>query len=166
MGPSWGTVSRWQANITQASAGPAAPSSATSTPSWRSSARTASAMPRSSPVGLGISHRRTKRSSIRWSSLTAEGYALRRDSERIAAMSLGDALRIVFRRDHLRRTVKIALVVGTILTLINQLDILLKGQAATLTWIKVGLNYCVPFIVSNLGLLAGKRAEIERAKSS
>ena len=81
-------------------------------------------------------------------------------------MSLGEALHIVFRRDHLRRTVKIALVVGTILTLINQLDILLKGQAATLTWIKVGLNYCVPFIGSNLGLLAGKRAEMERAKSS
>jgi hypothetical protein len=29
----------------------------------------------------------------------------------------------------------------------------------TLTWIKAGLKYCVPFIVSNLGLLAGKRAE-------
>jgi hypothetical protein len=77
-------------------------------------------------------------------------------------MSLGEALRIVFRREHLRRTVTIALVVGTILTLINQLDVILKGDATVLTWLKCALNYCVPFIVSNLGLLAGKRAETER----
>jgi hypothetical protein len=68
---------------------------------------------------------------------------------------------ICFRREHLRRTVRIALVVGTILTIINQADVILNGDAVTLTWVKAGLNYCVPFIVSNLGLLAGKRAEIE-----
>jgi hypothetical protein len=66
------------------------------------------------------------------------------------------------RKEHLRRTIKIALVVGTILTLINQLDVIAKGNASTLTWVKAGLNYCVPFVVSNLGLLAGKRAERER----
>jgi hypothetical protein len=76
-------------------------------------------------------------------------------------MSPSEALRICFRREHLRRTVSIALVVGTILTLINQLDVILKGDAIALTWVKAGLNYCVPFIVSNLGLLAGKRAETE-----
>jgi hypothetical protein len=76
-------------------------------------------------------------------------------------MRLGDALRICFRREHLRRTLKIALVVGTLLTVINQLDIILKGNADALTWVKCGLNYCVPFVVSNLGLLAGKRAEVE-----
>jgi hypothetical protein len=77
-----------------------------------------------------------------------------------------EALRICFRREHLRRTLKIALVVGTILTLINQLDIILKGDATTLTWVKAGLNYCVPFIVSNLGLLAGKRAESGRERDA
>jgi hypothetical protein len=86
-------------------------------------------------------------------SATPEGYA------RIDAMR--EALRICFRREHLRRTVKIALVVGTILTLINQLDVIVRGDATSITWVKAGLNYCVPFIVSNLGLLAGKRAEAE-----
>jgi hypothetical protein len=76
-------------------------------------------------------------------------------------MIVREALRICFKREHLRRTVKIALVVGTILTLINQLDVIAKGDATTITWVKGGLNYCVPFIVSNLGLLAGKRAEAE-----
>jgi hypothetical protein len=74
---------------------------------------------------------------------------------------LQEALGICFRREHLRRTVRIALVVGTILTIINQADVILRGDATTLTWVKAGLNYCVPFIVSNLGLLAGKRAERE-----
>jgi hypothetical protein len=76
-------------------------------------------------------------------------------------MTLKDSLRICFRREHLRRTITIALVVGTILTLINQLDVIIKGNADTLTWVKCALNYCVPFVVSNLGLLAGKRAEKE-----
>ncbi len=76
-------------------------------------------------------------------------------------MTARQALRICFRREHLRRTVKIALIVGTLLTLINQLDVIVKGDATTITWVKAGLNYCVPFIVSNLGLLAGKRAEAE-----
>ena len=62
------------------------------------------------------------------------------------------------RRDHLRQTLRIALVVGTILMAINQGNVILGGEATTLTWVKTGLDYCVPFVVSNLGLLAGRRA--------
>jgi hypothetical protein len=43
--------------------------------------------------------------------------------------------------------------------------VILKGDAGTLTLVKAGLNYCVPFVVSNLGLLAGKRAEAERGEN-
>jgi hypothetical protein len=43
--------------------------------------------------------------------------------------------------------------------------VILKGDAETLTWVKGGLNYCVPFVVSNLGLLAGKRAEAEDSEA-
>lgn len=70
-----------------------------------------------------------------------------------------DAIRTCLRREHLRRTIKIALVVGTVLTAINQADVILGGEATLLTWIKTALNYCVPFVVANLGLLAGRRAE-------
>lgn len=45
--------------------------------------------------------------------------------------------------------------------MINQADVIIGGDASALTWVKVALNYCVPFVVSNLGLLAGKRAEAE-----
>jgi hypothetical protein len=62
---------------------------------------------------------------------------------------------------HLRRTVRIALVVGLVLTAINQLDVLLRGDAKALTYVKCALNFVVPFVVSNLGLLAG-RAQPDR----
>ena len=70
-----------------------------------------------------------------------------------------EMLRIVLKREHFRRTLRIALVVGIVLTLINQADVILGGNATAATWVKTGLNFCVPFVVSNLGLLAGKRAE-------
>jgi hypothetical protein len=68
-----------------------------------------------------------------------------------------DALDIVLDPAHLRRTLKIALVVGCVLTAINQLDVFLQGDATAATFVKTALNFCVPFVVSNLGLLAGKR---------
>jgi hypothetical protein len=61
------------------------------------------------------------------------------------------------RREHLRRTLRIALVVGVVLTAINQLDVIVAGDATATTWVKCGLNFVVPFIVSNLGLLSGRR---------
>jgi urea transporter len=66
------------------------------------------------------------------------------------------AIAYCFRRQHLRRTVRIALVVGVVLTAINQLDIILAGDATTITWMKCPLNFIVPFVVSNLGLLSGR----------
>jgi len=68
------------------------------------------------------------------------------------------ALGYCARRQHLRRTTRIALAVGVILTLINQSGVLFGGHPGAATWIRCGLNFVVPFIVSNLGLLSGQRA--------
>jgi hypothetical protein len=68
-----------------------------------------------------------------------------------------DAVRFCARREHLRRTVKIALVVGLVLTGINEGDVIASGDATAVTGVKIGLNFVVPFVVSNLGLLAGRR---------
>ena len=76
-------------------------------------------------------------------------------------MTVREALRICRQREHLRRTIRIALVVGTILTLINQLDVILRGDATSITWVKAGLNNCVPFVVSNLGLLAASARSLK-----
>jgi hypothetical protein len=74
-------------------------------------------------------------------------------------VTLKEALRTCRQPEHLRRTARIALVVGLILTAINQGDVILGGDATAATGLKAALNFCVPFVVSNLGLLAGKRAE-------
>lgn len=58
---------------------------------------------------------------------------------------------------NLRRTVTIALVVGCILSIINQADVIVHGDATGATVLKICLNFVVPFIVSNLGVLAGDR---------
>ena len=57
-------------------------------------------------------------------------------------------------RPYLARTVAVALVVGTVLFAINQLDIVLEGRATSVTWLKVALTSLVPFLVSNYGVLA------------
>jgi len=55
------------------------------------------------------------------------------------------------------RCVAIAGVVGTILTAINQGDVIVAGDAATsLAW-KIPLNYLTPFVVSTLGYRAAVR---------
>jgi hypothetical protein len=68
------------------------------------------------------------------------------------------AVAYCFRREHLHRTLRIALVVGIVLTSINQLDVIVRGDATTVTWIKCGMNFVVPFVVSNLGLLSGRQS--------
>ena len=70
----------------------------------------------------------------------------------------------------LRRSSVIAAVVGTVLTAINQGDVLLSGQwSPALAW-KLPLTYAVPFIVATLGALGtGKvpnRSADSRPRSS
>jgi phosphoribosylformylglycinamidine synthase len=54
-----------------------------------------------------------------------------------------------------RRSTFIALVVGPILTAINQGDFLFSGQG--LDWTKVVLTFVVPYVVATLGALGGHR---------
>ena len=67
------------------------------------------------------------------------------------------ALRLVFSFKLLCRTMVIAVIVGTILSLINQAHIIAGGEADTATWVRVGANFVVPFIVSNVGALSATR---------
>ena len=73
-----------------------------------------------------------------------------------------DALAYCLQPQHLRRTVPIALVVGVVLTAINQSGVIASGHATAATWVRCGLNFVVPFVVSNAGLLSG-RGRRERA---
>jgi hypothetical protein len=58
---------------------------------------------------------------------------------------------------NLSRCITVALIVGTILFFINQADVVFGGLATTLTWIKIGLSYLVPFFVANYGIVLASR---------
>lgn len=68
-----------------------------------------------------------------------------------------EAIRAIAYSPNLRKTILIALVVGTVLFCINQLDVVLRGDATTGVWVKSGLTYLVPFCVSNAGILVATR---------
>jgi len=52
----------------------------------------------------------------------------------------------------LRRSLAAAVIVGTVLNLINQGDALFAGKA--LDWLKVALTYIVPYCVATYGAVA------------
>jgi hypothetical protein len=68
-----------------------------------------------------------------------------------------EAVAVVVYSPHLRKTVTIALIVGTVLFAINQLDVVLRGEATAVVWIKSAVTYLVPFAVSNAGVLVATR---------
>lgn len=67
--------------------------------------------------------------------------------------TLHEALVVVIYPPHLRRTTLTALIVGTVLFAINQLDVVVNGHADWITWVKGLVTYCVPFAVANAGIL-------------
>ncbi len=60
--------------------------------------------------------------------------------------SMRDVLSMINAPETALRALKVALVVGTLLTVINQGDVLLRGQSPD--WLKLVLTYIVPFGVS------------------
>lgn len=59
-----------------------------------------------------------------------------------------DWLKLALRRDIRRRGLKVGLIVGTILTIINQGDFILSGVITLGLLGKVTLTFCVPYCVS------------------
>ena len=71
-------------------------------------------------------------------------------------MRLGNVMLDLWRAGVLQRALIVALVVGTVLNLINQGDAVLAGR--TLNWAKLLLTYAVPFLVSTHGGATARRA--------
>ena len=75
---------------------------------------------------------------------------------------LRDLLRSARRPRVLRRCSIIAVAVGTLLTLVNQFDVLATGRLDLLLIGKIVANSLIPFVVSNLGAMTGSDAEAGR----
>jgi hypothetical protein len=71
-----------------------------------------------------------------------------------------EAVAVVLSPHNLRRTVCIALSVGTVFFTMNQLGIILAGHAGTIVWLKAALTYLTPLIVSNFGVLSATRRTV------
>jgi sterol desaturase/sphingolipid hydroxylase (fatty acid hydroxylase superfamily) len=67
------------------------------------------------------------------------------------------SISVCWRPANLRRTAMIALVVGTIFTLINEVQQFVDGKGTWVTGVKIAVNYLVPFVVANLGVLVAHR---------
>lgn len=79
-------------------------------------------------------------------------YQFRRDAHEPLCTWCAVTYRPVF-----RRAVVVAVVVGTILTVINQGDVLLSGAITPLVVLKIGLTYLVPYSVSTFSALQANR---------
>lgn len=64
----------------------------------------------------------------------------------------------MFSAVSLTKCVPIALVVGTLLVLVNQGSVLFAGEATGTTWVRVLVNYVVPFCVSSAGFYGSRRS--------
>jgi hypothetical protein len=70
-----------------------------------------------------------------------------------------EAVRVVMYRPHLRKTTAIAVVVGSVLFAINQLDVVLRGDGTAVVWVKSAVTFLVPFCVSSAGVLVATRVD-------
>ena len=69
-------------------------------------------------------------------------------------VSYRDAVRMFLRGVTLPTATRIALLVGTWLSLMNQGRLIVDGHPP---WVKLALNYLTPFTVASLGYLAARR---------
>jgi hypothetical protein len=72
-----------------------------------------------------------------------------------------EAFRVIAYPPYLKRTIRIALIFGSVLFAINHLDEVVLGHASAAVWIKGALTFLVPFSVSNLGVLVASRRRPE-----
>lgn len=69
-----------------------------------------------------------------------------------------------------RTAVPVAAVVGTVLSAVNQGDVVLSGTASPWVWVRIAVNYLVPFLVASFGYLSAWRSpravgELRRGRS-
>jgi hypothetical protein len=68
-----------------------------------------------------------------------------------------EALRYVFSNGVLRRNLFIALVVGTLLSVANQLDVVLREPMSARLSLKIIFNFIIPFVVSSVSAMLNRR---------
>lgn len=86
---------------------------------------------------------------------------LRARDEREQWSTYVQACSLVARGATVRVAGKVAVVVGTILSAVNQGSIIAGGHSTWATWVRVVVNYTTPFLVASVGYLAACRTPTE-----
>lgn len=73
-----------------------------------------------------------------------------------------DAARLILSGATFHTASRVAVVVGAILTLVNQGEVLLRGEATAMTWVRAAFNFVVPYLVASIGYLAPLRTTDRR----
>lgn len=68
-----------------------------------------------------------------------------------------EALHLWFHGHTVRTAGPVALLVGTLLSVVNQGTVIASGQATGATWARTAVNYVVPFTVASYGWLSARR---------
>ena len=76
-----------------------------------------------------------------------------------------EAVCVVVAPRHLKKTVSVALIVGSTFFAMNQLSVIVAGRATAIVWLKAALTYLTPLFVSNFGVLSATRHRAERIPS-
>lgn len=71
----------------------------------------------------------------------------------------GQAAGLIARGRTASTALPVALVVGTVLSLVNQGADILAGTTSAGTWARVAVNFAVPFLVASIGYLSDRRAQ-------
>ena len=77
-----------------------------------------------------------------------------------------EAVRQVLSGATARMCLPVALVVGTLLSLVNQADVVVAGTADGVVAAKVAANYAIPFLTSSVGALLAVREQATHGHAS
>ena len=70
-------------------------------------------------------------------------------------------LNLALRKSVIRRAIKIALIVGCLLALINHGDRIIFQDMKSVDWVKILLTFCVPYCVSTISSVLAIKREME-----
>jgi hypothetical protein len=70
-----------------------------------------------------------------------------------------EGLRYLLSGDVLKRNLLIALTVGSLLTLANQMDVILSGRFTARLATKIAFNFLIPFCVSSASALLNRKRQ-------
>ncbi len=75
-----------------------------------------------------------------------------------------EAVRLIVTGATFHTASRVAVVVGTLLTVVNQASVILGGEATWVTAVRLVFNYLIPYVVASIGYLAPFRTEQHHAR--